>query len=252
MKLILSCIFILMASFCAMSQGYLSKKRYVSTETLHPIAEATNINISAATLFNRFYAFELQLGYHLQHFKLYNYYQISLPGFVNGRNEYLMGKVKCEGMSTRLTFRNFKMASIKAAPVGWYTNYSIEFMRLNFKGPLETQNATGYNSYGNFNINKGQIQFDQSISFYSFRIAAGKSILLNSKFFIDLGIEVGIRSYQLDDSKWKYQEHGIYPIDPLFQNKINRYYLYRDNKEYVKNNYLDLIYEPIIKIGYLF
>jgi hypothetical protein len=253
MKTTVFFLILICSCYTMKAQGYLGKRNYLSVEALHPATAIPDLKISYGILFHRFYALDFQARLFYARKDLYTWYTVRFINFKNGHNEYKAGQANIYGTGFRFSFRNFGKASYKAAPVGWYISYAAELMPLFVKSSITLESSDGsFSKEGNFNSHSNQDVFSARATIVSALITGGKCIRLNTSIFIDMGIEMGARYYFLNEEKWSRVENPLYFIESPFMNRINSWYMYKDRRVNSVNGKAELIYEPFIKIGYVF
>lgn len=235
------------------SQGYLGSKFYTTIELLHPITGNIDIQVAGGMPINRFYALELQLQFRSESSNILGAYPVKNGYPTQYFQEYIVGKARLNGVGARLTFRNFKKASLKAAPIGWYINYSLAFWRGSIIDSVLYKSDLHYDrSLSSFIESSNSVPLNTSFSTISFIFTPGKSFKISRSFFIDMGIDVGIRIYQITNDDWKFTSTLLYPENSFFKNNINSRYMYKRTKLGFYSGRAELIYEPQIKLGILF
>jgi hypothetical protein len=252
MRIRLIILIALLLSKAGYAQGYLGYKQYVSMEILHPACGIKDFQVSYGLLFNRFYAIDMQLSYTPVNMDLYSRF-IYIKNNALALDEYHMGKVRVDGIGAKLGFRTFKKASYKAAPIGWYMNYAIKYIYGALHNEVVSKSGEGFDPVtGSFIVNSSPFKLQRGISIYSFLVTPGKTMRLFGAYFLDLGLDIGLRVYGMDDKQWTLGSQKIYNIEPLFKNNINRWYQYKEEHESLSNLKSEFIYEPFLKVGYLF
>lgn len=252
-KIILLFILISLFSKSLHSQGYLGSKFYTTIELLHPITGNIDIQVAGGMPINRFHALELQLQFLSVSSKILGAYPVSTPNQGGQYQEYKAGKVRLNGVGARLTYRNFKQASLKAAPIGWYINYSLSFWKGNINDSILYKSNLHYDGLlKGFVENTNSAPLNTSLSTMSIIFTPGKTFKISGSFFIDMGIDVGVRVYQVTDLDWKFNYKFLYPENSFFQNNINSIYMYKRTRNWFHTGQAELIYEPQIKFGIIF
>lgn len=236
-------------SFSASAQGYLGKNAYVSADIIHPFLGPLDIRLNGGILFKRFYALDLQFNHISRNIDVYSNYRYIFAG-QGMSNEYYAGKLRMSGNGVRLAFRSFTRPGYKAAPIGWYINYAIDYMQLSFKGDITTEKPQG-TTYNDFSVNRQITPMDARMTLYSFLISPGKTIRLSTFVYLDIGIDLGLRLYKDKANVWTGTEDR-YTYEALFTNKINTLYQNKNHGGNLNAFIPETIYEPVIKIGYIF
>ncbi len=235
------------------AQGYLGSNLYGTVEVLHPLIGVPALQLGLGIPFKRFYSLELQLNYQSQQINIMNNL-----AYVNAQNyyaseEYYAGKVRLKGTGVRISIKNFKKASAKAAPVGWYMSYSFEFWKGNIDSKLNIKSDGKYDgSTGQFVYKVTPLPFIATIKSAAFMLTPGRSFMFSKRFFLDIALDIGFRSTISDDLYMTKGDGRFYTEKYIFENRINEKYLWRFNWGVFESGITKAVYEPIVKIGYLF